>query len=126
MWKKSEGNTTNHKFYQKYATGGLVDYTGPAWVDGTKSKPEAFLSSEDTYRIGKAAQVLSNIPAFNPSNENSVDSLNSQSFGDTSIEININVDSISSDYDVDQMINRMKNEITTAANYKGSNVILKK
>ena len=126
MWKKSEGNTTNHKFYQKYATGGLVDYTGPAWVDGTKSKPEAFLSSEDTYRIGKAAQVLSNIPAFNPSNESSVDSLNSQSFGDTSIEININVDSISSDYDVDQMIDRMKNEITTAANYKGSNVILKK
>lgn len=126
MWKKSEGNTINHKFYQKYATGGLVDYTGPAWVDGTKSKPEAFLSSEDTYRIGKAAQVLSNIPAFNPSNESSVDSLNSQSFGDTSIEININVDSISSDYDVDQMIDRMKNEITTAANYKGSNVILKK
>ena len=28
----------------KYATGGLVDYTGPAWVDGTSSKPEAFLN----------------------------------------------------------------------------------
>ena len=123
---KNEGNKVAQKFYQKYASGGLVDYTGPAWVDGTKSKPEAFLSAEDTYRIGKAAQVLSNIPAFNPSNESSVDSLNSQSFGDTSIEININVDSISSDYDVDQMIDRMKNEITTAANYKGSNVILRK
>ena len=29
---------------KKYATGGLVDYTGPAWVDGTAGKPEAFLN----------------------------------------------------------------------------------
>lgn len=33
---------------KQYALGGLVDYTGPAWVDGTKSKPEAFLSGDDT------------------------------------------------------------------------------
>ena len=31
-----------------YKTGGLVDYTGLAWVDGQKKKPEAFLSAEDT------------------------------------------------------------------------------
>lgn len=36
------------KRYFQYADGGLVDYTGPAWVDGTKAKPEAFLSAEDT------------------------------------------------------------------------------
>lgn len=34
-----------------YKTGGLVDYTGPAWVDGTKSRPEAFLSADDTQMI---------------------------------------------------------------------------
>ena len=33
---------------EKFASGGLVDYTGPAWVDGTKSKPEAFLDATDT------------------------------------------------------------------------------
>ena len=32
----------------KFASGGLVDYTGQAWVDGTKSKPESFLDAEDT------------------------------------------------------------------------------
>lgn len=32
----------------KFAEGGLVDYTGPAWVDGTKTKPESFLDAEDT------------------------------------------------------------------------------
>lgn len=34
-----------------YKKGGMVDYTGPAWVDGTKSRPEAFLSAEDTQMI---------------------------------------------------------------------------
>jgi hypothetical protein len=30
-----------HKFkYDQFATGGLADFTGPAWLDGTKSKPE--------------------------------------------------------------------------------------
>ena len=29
------------------AKGGLIDYTGVAWVDGTKANPEAFLSSKD-------------------------------------------------------------------------------
>ena len=32
----------------KFASGGLVNYTGPAWVDGTPSNPEAFLSAADT------------------------------------------------------------------------------
>ena len=34
-----------------FAQGGLVDFTGPAWVDGTPSRPEAFLSAEDTAMI---------------------------------------------------------------------------
>ncbi len=34
-----------------YEKGGLVDYTGPAWVDGTPTKPEAFLSAIDTKNI---------------------------------------------------------------------------
>jgi hypothetical protein len=34
-----------------YAQGGLVNFTGPAWVDGTPSRPEAFLSAEDTALI---------------------------------------------------------------------------
>ena len=32
----------------KYKEGGLVDFTGPAWVDGTKKKPEAFLNAQQT------------------------------------------------------------------------------
>ena len=41
-----------------YASGGMVDYTGPAWVDGTKTKPEAFLSAYQTQQIGALANSL--------------------------------------------------------------------
>ena len=46
------------KRYFQYANGGLVDYTGPAWVDGTKAKPEAFLSAEDTQLL--KSKIFSN------------------------------------------------------------------
>ena len=43
--------TTAKKGMSVYKKGGLVDFTGPAWVDGTKTNPEAFLSSGDTRLI---------------------------------------------------------------------------
>jgi hypothetical protein len=52
----------------KFEKGGLVNYTGPAWVDGTPDRPEAFLSSEDTERIGNAAKLLADIPSLTRSN----------------------------------------------------------
>lgn len=119
------------KKYQKmgytgkaYASGGLVNYTGPAWVDGTRSKPEAFLNSEDTKRIGEAAKLLSNLPILNSTTK--ADTITSSNVGDTSIEIHINVESISSDYDVEQMADKIKQEIVDASNKTGNSVILKK
>lgn len=106
-----------------YATGGLVDYTGPAWVDGTKTHPESFLSAEDTERIGNAAKLLSNIPALRNSGYNNQVSTN---VGDTHVEIHLNIDGIASDYDVDRMMDRVKQSITETANSVGSPVILSK
>lgn len=110
--------------YKKYAAGGLVDYTGPAWVDGAPNKPEAFLNPEDTKRIGAAAKLLADLPIFNKTSnaENAV----STNIGDTSIEIHINVESISDDYDVDQMIERVKQDIVDVAKPIGTSVILNK
>ena len=112
------------EFWKKYATGGLVNYTGPAWVDGTPSKPEAFLSAQDTERIGNAAKLLADLPILNStSNANNAVSSN---IGDTSIEIHINVESLASDYDVDQMIERVKNDILDVSKPTGTSVILHK
>ncbi len=111
-------------YAHKFASGGLVDYTGPAWVDGTPSSPEAFLSAEDTERIGRAAEILADLPLLNSTS--STDNINSTSYGDTTIEINLNIDSLSSDVDVDNMIELMKQEIVDAANPVGSSNILTK
>jgi hypothetical protein len=47
------------KKYKAFAHGGLVDFTGPAWLDGTKSRPEAFLSADDTKNFMQLKDVLS-------------------------------------------------------------------
>lgn len=44
-----------------YKTGGLVDYTGLAKVDGTPRKPELMLNSEDTANFLELRDVLRNI-----------------------------------------------------------------
>lgn len=112
-------------FAPAYAKGGVVDFTGPAWVDGTKSRPEAFLNADDTKRIGEAAKLLSDLPLLdNPRTQ--TNEISNTNVGDTTFEIHINVENISSDYDVDQAVERVKQDIADAAQYAGSNVILKK
>lgn len=41
-----KGNYTRN--LKNYLTGGIVDFTGPAWLDGTKTKPERVLSARQT------------------------------------------------------------------------------
>ena len=119
---KDQG-TAKYGSVSKYATGGLVPYTGIAQVDGTPSRPEAFLSAEDTQRFLTAAELLAMSPLLNSSSaQNAV----SSSIGDTSIEININVESISDDYDVDRLIKRVEDDINETARPVGTQVILNK
>lgn len=75
---------------KKYATGGLVDFTGPAWVDGTKSRPEAFLNPYQTEQIGALADALDSRVVNNMGDTSSV-----VTFG----SINFNVASMSSPAD---------------------------
>lgn len=114
-------------FYKKkiaYATGGLVDFTGPAWVDGSPTSPEAFLSAEDTARIGAAAQLLSNLPFLNTSSI--TDNSYSSNVGDTTIEVHINIENVSSEQDIDDMINRVRDDIVSMSNQIGNPVLLNK
>ena len=47
--------------YPAYLHGGLADFTGLAWMDGTKSKPEAVLDAEDTENFIALRDVLSQL-----------------------------------------------------------------
>lgn len=116
------GKNNGHKKVKMYETGGVVDYTGPAWVDGTPDRPEAFLSSEDTERIGNAAKILADIPWIERDTDNT--SVITNNAGDVNIEINLNIDHISSETDIDEMIDKIKEEIVDIANPEGTNVIL--
>ena len=119
------GGSLKHKQWVKYATGGIVDYTGPAWVDGTKTKPEAFLSATDTENIRQMMDIM-NILLSNFSTPSKSTYESSSNVVSPNIEVTVNVDSISSDYDVDQATERVKQNILDAYNKTGNSVILRK
>jgi hypothetical protein len=67
--KESDGKTWTVADIESYiedfvphnAEGGLVDYTGLAWVDGSPSSPESFLDAEDTNLL---ANILNGIKSL--------------------------------------------------------------
>lgn len=86
-YEGANGQLYSTKDFKKvYAQGGYVDYTGPAWVDGTKSHPEAFLSAYQTKQIGALAGALDSNTVNNVSGDSNI------SFG----SISFNVASMSS------------------------------
>lgn len=44
--------------YTQYATGGLADFTGPAWLDGSKSAPELVLNPHDTSNMLQTVNIV--------------------------------------------------------------------
>ncbi|MDY4524416.1 MAG: phage tail tape measure protein [Treponema sp.] len=101
-----------------FATGGLADFTGPAWLDGTKSRPELVLNPRDTENFIQLKDILSSIMSNNiPTITEGARTANSN------FEININVDSISSDYDVDRLVERVKKDIVEDSSYRNPVVL---
>lgn len=104
---------------QAYKKGGLANFTGPAWLDGTKTKPEAVLNARDTQNFLQLRDVLSDV--LNKSR--TIERSNSENNGDNYYDIDIQVDKLSNDYDVDQLVKKIKKEITRDANYRNVRTI---
>ena len=98
-----------------YLHGGLVDMTGPAWLDGTKSRPEIVLNAKDTQNFLELTEAL------RASNHN-LGTQNSKN-GDIFFNIDIHVDQLASDYDVDQVANQVKRIIQTDAQWRNVNAV---
>ena len=103
---KTAKNALNAVFLQ----GGLADFTGPAWLDGTPSKPELVLNAADTKNFIALKDVLSRVMKLQNSGDGS--------FSNANFEINVNVDHISNDYDVDKLTERIKRNIVKDASYR--------
>lgn len=103
----------NKGHIKKMKTGGLANFTGPAWLDGTKAHPELVLNARDTENFIQLKDILSDM--------GSLDKL--QNGGDNYYNFDIKVDQLASDYDVDKLIGKIKNEIDKDARYRNVNSI---
>ena len=113
-------NPQNNSYsVKKYKTGGLADFTGPAWLDGTKSRPELVLNQRDTQNFIQLKDILSSIMSRNFSNTSTATENN----GDITYDIDINVETMGSDYDVEQVANKVKSMINEDARYRNNNAI---
>ena len=114
-WGKNSRSAFKNSKFKTYKTGGLADFTGPAWLDGTKSHPELVLNARDTENFIQLKDILSNVlKRDNNKTENS---------GDNYFEIHIDVERIEDDYDVEQLADKIKGIIQQDAMYRNVNVI---
>lgn len=115
----ADARAYHKKKYGKYLSGGLADYTGPAWMDGTPSKPELVLNATDTKNFMALKDVLSDATKRGAFSRDNI----SESQGDMVFDININVDEIASDYDVNQVAKQVEKIITTKAKTRNVTVV---
>ena len=102
------------KIFQTYKTGGLADFTGPAWLDGTKSHPEYVLSAAQTERFFALVDILE---GFNK------DTTQNAQTGDNYYDIEINVENIEDDYSVEQLAEKVRTMIYNDATYRNVNAV---
>ena len=114
-WGKNSRNAFKNSKFKTYKTGGLADFTGPAWLDGTKSHPELVLNARDTENFIQLKDILSNVLKR--------DSNKAENSGDNYFEIHIDVERIEDDYDVEQLADKIKGIIQQDAMYRNVNFI---
>lgn len=119
-YKASKANLSNWKnaTITAYKKGGMVDFTGPAWVDGSKQNPEAFLSAEDTRMIRRYIDMSAKFEPYIPfASVNQANSSN-QSGNVTIEQILIEVDRMDNDVDLEKLANKVGEKFAKAMTSK--------
>ena len=117
------GGTPEHSYtaekVEGYASGGLTTKTSLALLHGTPSEPEYVLNARQTEAFLKLSDILPTImnSGITTNNNNNVYD------GDISFNVSVNVDNISNDYDVDRLVERIKDDLYDAASYRNGNVL---
>ena len=115
LWGAQTKKIFDSSALKAYKSGGLADFTGPAWLDGTKSRPEYILNADQTKAFFHLVDVLGSL--------SNGQSKTTEKSGDSSYDIDINVESIGSDYDVEQLANKVKSLINEDARYRNNNAV---
>jgi hypothetical protein len=109
--------TAGYNYLNKFETGGLADFTGPAWLDGTKSHPELVLNARDTENFIQLKDILAHVM------DHTTSAKGPGGNGDNYYEIEINVDSLENDYDVEQLADKIRSMIYDDATRRNVNVL---
>lgn len=101
-----------------YASGGIIDYTGPAWVDGTPQMPEYIMNSAQMdavkgliHTLGQALTV--SVPTLLGM---TAPTLRSAGGGIEFGDIVLNINGLNSDEDYDEMAERVMDAISDRMN----------
>lgn len=115
VWGKNTYDKFHGSGFTAYKTGGLADFTGPAWLDGTKARPEYVLNADQTKAFFQLVDVLSGLERT-PTNS-------TQNNGDINLDIDINVETINDTADLDMISSYIEEKIVSSANYRNNNVV---
>ena len=105
---RSIDNASSRYIKGPYKQGGIIDFTGPAWLDGTKTKPERVLSAKQTALFEgmvKSLEAMSTIrvPWFGGFRPDIADSGNQY----TIENITISVDKLDDDADYEEIARKV-------------------
>jgi hypothetical protein len=103
-----------------FMTGGLADFTGPAWLDGTKSKPEIVLNQTDSANFMQLRDILADVLNGTSGLSNTDKKTKG---GDNYYDIEISVESLGDDYDVEQLAEKIRSMLYDDATYRNVNAI---
>lgn len=100
-----------------YLRGGLADFTGPAWLDGSRSAPERVLSPTQTSLFETLVASLESMARVTTPAFPSYDGLSGGGTGAVNVgDIIVNVDRMDSDADYEEMADKVFETITTRLN----------
>ena len=91
--------------YQTYNFGGIADFTGPAWLDGTPSQPERILSPRQT----KLFESM--VSSLEKSTNSNVNSSFGSSYNIGDINTTIQVQKLDNETDINKLVKQVEEKI---------------
>lgn len=122
------GPATRKKLYG-YSNGGLVDYTGLAMVHGSPQDPESFLDAEHTKLLKADMETREKLlPSLlntydniiHSSTTGNINSNNNDGVVIENLQLNLQFEKLSNDYDVRRAVNVMKEELVNISRQSGN------
>lgn len=92
--------------FQSFLKGGLANYTGPAWLDGTKSNPERILSPRQTKLFESMVSSLEK-----SANNSTINSGFNSSYNIGEINTTIKVDKLDNQTDINKLVKQVEDKI---------------